>query len=81
MNRTQAKEWEGKEVKLDWWDFNKSYTLSGGTIINPKEVIGSIWILNKLTKGGLCMISRHGSKESISISPGCLSQWEYNGKS
>ena len=77
MNRKQAEEWQGKDVKWDWWNFtdNKA-TLSGGTVIYAKDVVGSIWILNKLTKGGLCMISQHGNRESISVAPMVLSQWE-----
>jgi hypothetical protein len=78
MNRTQAKEQEGKYVIWDIWSFKpNSVEMSGGSIINSKDVVKSIWILNKLTKGGMCTISQHGSKETISVPPYDLSPWEY----
>jgi len=78
MNRTQAKEWEGKYVMWDSWPFKPNYVaMSGGSVLNSKDAVGAIWILSKLTKGGMCMLSRHGSKETISVPPYDLSQWEY----
>lgn len=77
MNRTQAKECEGKSVKWDWWGFTENYApMCAGTMLHSKDVVGSIWIMNKLTKGGMCVISRHGSKETISIAPCYLSPYE-----
>lgn len=77
MNQQQAKEWQGKHVKWDYWhDADNKASLSGGSVIHAKEVVGTIWILHKLTKSGLCMIGSNGSIETISVAPGCLSQWE-----
>ena len=77
MNRKQAQEWQGKDVLWRSWPFTyNEVSLSDGEIIHWKESVNTIWILQKLTKGGLCMISRHGSKGSISIPPFYLDQWE-----
>lgn len=79
MNREQAKAWEGKYVKWSYWDSNYDTISSNRGELHHRDCVGHIWYLMKLTKGGLCMISREiGEKIYIvSVAPFVLSEFEY----
>lgn len=83
MNREQAKAREGKNVKWDWWYSNHPTINSNRGEIHHEQCVDKIWCLIKLTKGGLCMISRDIDDEIfiVSVTPSVLSEFEYPEKS
>lgn len=79
MNRKQAENWQGNYVRLMHWPFkpnfvetshNRAYTVQEYYSKQP------IFILNKVTKAGLCLISQDGWKDTLSVSPSDICEWE-----
>lgn len=79
MNRQQAENWQGNYVKWDWWSFVANSVPAQAGVLHHTDCVGHIWYLMKLTKGGMCQISREimGKRFMVSVPPSVLSEFEY----
>lgn len=77
MNQNACKNWEGKYVKLDSWPFMFDGETTIGENVKAIECVGKIWYLEKLTKGGMCLLSSLEKSLKILARPSDISEWEY----
>lgn len=69
MNRTQIEQWAGKIIYLTMWPFMGDGTVktAEGKTYGPNYDISKQWLLLKLTKGGMAMIT--DGANTISVPP------------
>jgi hypothetical protein len=67
MNRRQIEEWAGKYVFLTHWPFTSSVNTAEGKQYNGMQDRRKHWLLLRLTKGGMAMIT--DGENTISVPP------------
>lgn len=67
MNRKQVEQWAGSTVYLICWPFTGSVNTAEGKQFGPNYNVAKEWLLLKLTKGGLAMLT--DGENTISVPP------------